>query len=184
MPAMPGAISSPAELEATAPVPPPGALWPAIQTGAFGPPLPLWRRLNLGTAVVGGALAAGLAFAALQFGWVAPGPDPMTARLNSPAAGEVAQVTFDPDSGALTARLLSPDPAPGRARELWLIAGETAPISLGVLPPGGVVSLALPVALHDRLDGAVLAISDEPSGGSPSGQPSGAVLASGALSAS
>jgi anti-sigma-K factor RskA len=65
---------------------------------------------------------------------------------------------------------------------LWLIAGGNAPVSLGVLPDSGIVALAFPVDLKDQLRGATLAISDEPDGGSPTGQPTGAVLATGVVS--
>ncbi len=63
---------------------------------------------------------------------------------------------------------------------MWLIAGDDAPVSLGVLPDGP-VRLAIAPDLRPRLAGATLAISDEPPGGSPTGQPSGAVLATGPL---
>lgn len=71
---------------------------------------------------------------------------------------------------------------PGRDLELWLIAGEAAPISLGVLNRDqGRERLALAPELVTALDDGVLAISDEPRGGSPTGQPTGDVLAVGAV---
>ncbi|AKO96279.1 hypothetical protein MALG_01091 [Marinovum algicola DG 898] len=167
-----------------APVTPPAALWPAIEKRVYGPPMPVWRRLNLGTAVIGTALAAGLAFAALRFGWLLPEPQPLTAELTSETAGEVARIALDPESGAVTAELVGLFPEPGRARELWLIQGDNPPVSLGLLAPGTVVAFELPETLRAALEGAVLAISDEPAGGSPTGQPTGAVLAAGPVTAS
>jgi anti-sigma-K factor RskA len=68
-------------------------------------------------------------------------------------------------------------PADGRAHELWAIAGDNAPVSLGVMPADGSGAVTLPQGLAPQ--GLVLAISDEPPGGSPTGQPTGAVLAVG-----
>mgnify|MGYP000881567588 CR=1 FL=1 len=72
-------------------------------------------------------------------------------------------------------------PATGRSLELWLIAGNEAPVSLGVLPQDAASRITLPAALRGKLVGSVLAISDEPEGGSPTGAPTGAVLATGEL---
>jgi anti-sigma-K factor RskA len=45
------------------------------------------------------------------------------------------------------------------------------------------VALPLPEALRGTVAGLVLAVSDEPPGGSPTGAPTGAVLAVGQVSA-
>ena len=62
-----------------------------------------------------------------------------------------------------------------RAFELWAIApGAARPRSLGVIPPSGELKLSpLP---PDLSDGATLAISVEPLGGSPTQQPTGPVV--------
>lgn len=164
-------------------VTPPASLWPAIRARVHGPHVPFWQRLNLGTAVIGTALAAGLAFAALRFGWLEPETLPLTAALGNETAGEVARIGLDPESGRIEAELVALFPDAGRARELWLIQGAAPPVSLGLLAPGTVVTLDLPETLRPGLEGAVLAISDEPAGGSPTGQPTGAVLATGAVTA-
>lgn len=71
----------------------------------------------------------------------------------------------------------------GRALELWLIAkDEQTPVSLGLLSDEPVTSLNLSPELVAKLAGALLAISDEPMGGSPTGLPTGAVLATGMVS--
>ncbi|MGY3439492.1 MULTISPECIES: anti-sigma factor [unclassified Marinovum] len=165
----------------SAEVRPPEAIWKAIQTRLYGAKEPFWKRLNIGQAVLGGALAAGLAFAALRFGWVEPEPLPLTAQLTNEAAGDVARIALDPDTGEIQAELVGLFPDAGRARELWLIQGANPPVSLGLLSPGVVVALAVPTDLRATLEGAVLAISDEPTGGSPTGLPTGAVLATGAV---
>ncbi|MBV7393158.1 anti-sigma factor [Mameliella sediminis] len=73
-------------------------------------------------------------------------------------------------------------PRPGRALELWLIAeDDPAPVSLGVLPDADRAEIALSPDLAARLDGGTLAVSDEPPGGSPTGAPTGEVLAAALL---
>jgi anti-sigma-K factor RskA len=73
---------------------------------------------------------------------------------------------------------------PGRSLELWAIPADGKPISLGVIPAGGKGR----VALSDVQKGLIgkpiaLAVSLEPKGGSPTGQPTGPVLYQGALAA-
>lgn len=69
-----------------------------------------------------------------------------------------------------------------RAFEIWLIAEGDAPISLGLVPNESSFTVNLTKAVASKLIGtSLLAISDEPSGGSPTGQPTGAVLALGKI---
>jgi anti-sigma-K factor RskA len=87
---------------------------------------------------------------------------------------------YDPASKTARISSLSGNPAEGRDFELWLVAGEDAPISLGILPRGGAVSVQVPELMQGRLmSGATLAVSEEPSGGSPTGTPTGPVVATG-----
>ena len=98
--------------------------------------------------------------------------------------GAVRLVAFyDAASGQLRLHRTEGTAATGRAFELWLIAGAEKPVSLGLLPDDARTVLSLPEALTAKLGAAVLAISDEPAGGSATGQPTGAVLATGKVSA-
>ncbi|MEB0048615.1 MULTISPECIES: anti-sigma factor domain-containing protein [unclassified Pseudomonas] len=73
---------------------------------------------------------------------------------------------------------------PGRSLELWAIPADGKPISLGVIPAGGTGKVELSDAQKVLIDKPVtLAISLEPKGGSPTGQPTGPVLYQGALAA-
>jgi len=67
-------------------------------------------------------------------------------------------------------------PVAGRSRELWLIAGDNPPVSLGILSVINKQNIALSKDLSSVIVGSTLAISDEPAGGSPTGSPTGAVL--------
>ena len=94
--------------------------------------------------------------------------------------GFVAAVRPDGNSVMIVpASLASTD---ARAMELWIIPPGGRPHSLGLIQPGRPVQLNVPRELipHMRSD-AVLAISLEPPGGSPTGLPTGPVIANGKL---
>lgn len=88
---------------------------------------------------------------------------------------------YDSDAGALQLNRTEGEAAEGRALELWAIAEGDAPVSLGVLPDGPTANLPLPELFRKDVASLTLAISDEPPGGSPTGQPTGAVLAVGTV---
>lgn len=70
----------------------------------------------------------------------------------------------------------------GRDLELWAIADGQAPVPVGILPDDSTrAGYEVPEAVRGSLSGLTLAISDEPDGGSPTGQPTGAVLAVGSV---
>lgn len=72
--------------------------------------------------------------------------------------------------------------AANHATELWLIPPNAKPIALGVFAPDAPAAMTLPPAVVAQLTArAVLAVSVEPAGGSPTGQPTGPVIASGAM---
>lgn len=166
-----------------APVTPPPALWArlALATGIGGAPqrrsgAALWKA----STAVSLAIAASLALFAFLPRPPAPmaGPPRFAAAL-APASAPARFLAFARPDGAITVAGLGASPAPaGRDFQLWALPkGAAAPVSLGVLPPGG--GVVQPV---DRAsDQEQLLVSDEPAGGSPTGQPTGAVLFAGTL---
>ncbi|MGF0242568.1 anti-sigma factor [Rhodococcus sp. IEGM1300] len=73
---------------------------------------------------------------------------------------------------------------PGRSLELWAIPADGKPISLGVIPADGKGRVELSTAQKALIGKPIaLAVSLEPKGGSPTGQPTGPVLYQGALAA-
>ncbi len=66
--------------------------------------------------------------------------------------------------------------------ELWILPSDKSkPISLGLLPQQGKKTVKVPAQLLALLQTSGLAVSLEPIGGSPTGQPTGAVLYQGKL---
>ncbi|WP_424988281.1 anti-sigma factor [Microbulbifer sp. S227A] len=69
-------------------------------------------------------------------------------------------------------------PAPGRDFELWVIGATAgAPVSLGVIPADRESLFEITPEIAALIDGGALAVSEEPEGGSPTGAPTGAILA-------
>ncbi len=169
------------------PVPPPAALRAAIQRKLFADQRQgLLRRLGLWQALAGGFVAAALVVVVSQSGLLQPEPTGpgMRAEVAAEDRSLVVQVAWDPSNPPeLRISRLDGAPAAGRSLELWLIAGDAAPVSLGVLPDDREASITIPESLLGVLENAVLAVSDEPEGGSPIDGPTGAVLALGPITA-
>ena len=162
-------------------------LWPAIARrlegveGERGAVLKLkrsvvlWRAVSAAAAVVAVTLGAAL---------VRPKPTtaPMlTARL-APAAGGPAQfvVFYDPGRQALVLTPAAVSVQVGRSPELWLIPTGGKPVALGVATFERTIQMTS--TAPPGLESGVLAVSIEPQGGSPTGQPTGPVVATGQLS--
>nr|WP_258570909.1 anti-sigma factor [Flavimaribacter sediminis] len=90
-------------------------------------------------------------------------------------------VAYDPARSVLKINRTQGGPGQGRDFELWLISVGKPPASLGLLARDRISEISVPDGLAVLMDNAVLAISDEPAGGSFSGQATGAVLATGNL---
>nr|WP_277813637.1 anti-sigma factor [Sphingomonas melonis] len=104
---------------------------------------------------------------------------PLLAAL-APSEGKGAPIAaaYDRETGVVRIGGAVAVPA-GRSAELWAIRGSAAPRSLGVMAAGRVV---VPAGLRAEMAAdTVLAISIEPAGGSPTGLPTGPVVAAGKL---
>lgn len=149
-------------------------LFPAAQTQRWS----LWRLL------AGSVAAAVIAVAVLVTLPVDPAPfaPSLTAQIAAEDQSLVVLASFAPETGILRVDRQTGAAPAGRVLELWLIAeGAPAPVSLGVLPADAVTDITLPADLIPAIAGGTLAISEEPVGGSPTGTPTGAVLAVGAV---
>ena len=163
------------------PVVPPPALWARLElaTGAG-------RRPSAGNAkwkaATGFSLAIAASLALFAFLPRPPAPTEAPARFVAAIGPLTAPARFLAETGAdgtiSVTNLGGASPATGRAFELWALPqGATAPVPLGVLPPGG--SVVRPPQRASAQE--QLLVSDEPAGGSQTGAPTGAVLFGGTL---
>jgi anti-sigma-K factor RskA len=179
---------------AIAPVTPPSALWTLIEArlpgaGVAGEAprlveqlrrrLRLWRTAAAGFAVAAVALAVLVAVPGLLR---PPPPQRFVAVLGEGAQSPQFLVTVDLEQQQVSIMPVAEIGQPQGDFELWLIAGQDAPQSLGLVSPSDGRRLALgALAQPALLAGGLLAISLEPAGGSPTGAPTGPVLWSGKL---
>jgi anti-sigma-K factor RskA len=106
----------------------------------------------------------------------------MAASLASDDGGATLAVAFEPDRGTMVVTPTRMLPASGHDHELWLIPAGGAPVSLGLVRAGVPQRHRLPHGLAASVSTeAQVALSVEPTGGSPTGQPTGPVIASAPL---
>ncbi len=124
-----------------------------------------------------GALAAAVLAGAAVFFLTPPpsSPAPLIATLGAEGGALGFEARYD-GASLIVARVTGPAAGEGRVHELWLIAPEAAPVSLGLL---GDAQLSIPYPMPPA--GWVLAVSLEPTGGSTTGTPTGPVLATGVV---
>jgi anti-sigma-K factor RskA len=126
--------------------------------------------------VSGAITAAVIAVAALMFLTpTPPAPAALIATIGQPDGSLSFEARYD-GASLIVARLAGAPAAPGQVHELWIIAPEAAPVSLGLL---GDAPLSIPYPMPPV--GWTLAVSLEPAGGSTTGAPSGPVLATGVV---
>jgi len=194
-------------LDEVAPVAPPQMAWEAVDraTAVAAPDAPandnvadLRRRVRIWRAFSGGAtaIAAALALVLLlqppvsQAPAPAPAPRaqlaPMVASLASDKGEPMLMATWDPVSERLIIAAADDMPAPsGHSHEVWLIPAGGSPMKVAMLPGSARMHMQVPDDIAEQLRrGATLAVSVEPAGGSPTGLPTGPVIASGALETS
>jgi anti-sigma-K factor RskA len=151
----------------------------ASERRGFWHNLALWRGLALASS----ALAAACIAALIYLGAVAP-PEALLARLDAEGgrAGFVAAIGAG--GTKLTIVPASQSRAEQKSMELWLIPEGEKPHSLGLIDPDKPVIISVPESLLPKVTSeAILAVSLEPPGGSPTGQPTGPVIANGKLTA-
>jgi len=155
------------------PVAPSPAVWVSIE-----------RRIGPAQGVRWRALAAAVAaVAVLGLGWflwqelrVAP---PQAQAVIAGKTGEALwRIELAADGGHVEVSTVGPVSYPDqRSLELWALPAESAPVSLGLMPASGRVRLALDERQRAAIGlAANVAVSEEPSGGSPTGAPTGPVL--------
>lgn len=139
-----------------------------------------WRM----TAVAASALAASLALVVgVREGLRSTEQRTFVAVLQKDAASPAFLLSVDLETKQLTIRAVAPEQQTDKSYQLWLVNPQLGnPRSLGLVQTAG-FSGAANLASYDRgvIEGATYAISLEPPGGSPTGQPTGPVLYAGKL---
>ena len=181
----------------------------ATDNGSVSPPTAVWsqiearlpdraadwrgRRATLRKRPIIAALAAAAAVFAIGVAVgerlaspppVAASPTPLVAVLNGSENAAVLTVTVDAPSNRIIV-------APSRLRvgahsaQLWAIPASGKPVSLGLVVTSRPAVLNLLSTNRAALrPGASIAVSVEPTGGSPTGQPTGPVILIGKLATS
>jgi len=165
-------------------------VWQSIEAQLFANAHPVERPLRRWWNTVGfwrwstAGLAAGLL--AVMFMFMLPQrpvSTPLLARLEQNDGNTLFTATVRPEDREV---LFVPTRASfwkDRSAQAWLIGKDGKPHSLGLLPADAAASLAIPAELAASLsDGAMLAVSLEPISGSPTGLPTGPVIAQGKIS--
>jgi anti-sigma-K factor RskA len=161
---------------------------PAANDNAGG--VARWRGL-----AVAASIAACLLLAVTTLLMLRPAPAPIRIPVRVPVTapapllaaivptGKGAPIAAAYDAASATVRIAGGVDVPaGHSAQLWAIHGADAPRSLGVIPAGP-ARVVVPAAVRPALAAeTVLAISIEPAGGSPTGLPTGPVVATGKLS--
>lgn len=169
----------------------PAHIYAAIEARAFGDVvkaggrISFWENLMVWRGIAAGALA--VAVAAVGFNIMQPAPDggALTTQLVAALEEEGSNVKFVAlydGSGNVRLTALSGDAVPDRDFELWAIQGDHAPVSMGVIPVSERSAVKIsPEIMAGWGEGSVLAITLEPQGGSPTGAPTGPIVAKGAV---
>jgi len=168
---------------------PPPAVWRRIEQRLWPAAAPVrwWQRLELWRAFSGFAVLAVLSLAVLVAS-PPPAQAPVVVVLQStgkdPAVAGNIVASFSADGRAVVARPLTPVALQSdRVLELWWAPAEGKPRSLGLMRADGSTVLSrgqLPGGLQGSgIDH--MAVSVEPPGGSPTGQPTGPVVFYGKL---
>lgn len=140
--------------------------------------LPFWRWAAIGSAAIAAASLAALVYLAR----IEPASAPLIAKLESSGGGAGFLVAIDPGGNGLTVFPAAASDVDQHALELWLIAPGGQPRSLGLIEAARPVHVRVPAGLIERVvPQSTLAVSVEPPGGSPTGLPTGPVVASGKL---
>jgi anti-sigma-K factor RskA len=162
----------------------PPAVWDRIaaslpaekQSAGWWQNIAFWRGLSLAT----GALAAAC-IGALIYRGNAPQKAPLMAAIEGGGHRHFV-ATIDARTGSVAVVPASFSADATREPELWLIPADGKPRPLGMLRADRSVTITIPVELRPyAARDAVLAVSLEPPGGSPTGQPTGPVIATGKL---
>jgi anti-sigma-K factor RskA len=169
---------------------PPAIVKPAIDrrlfastaTTAAGPRAGLWSSLAFWRGLAAAAVAALAIYIAVPYVNPPVEQPRLVASLAADGSDVKYLVVYDAAHHDVGLSHVSGERAAGKDFELWMIEGKNPPVSMGIIPAGATTHMTISPAVQQKLaQGAVLAVSLEPAGGSPTGQPTGPVVAAGDL---
>lgn len=142
----------------------------------------VWRPLAL-ASMLAAATLSGVLVLRPQVPSIVPGGQAQMVAAMALADGKTAPLAAYYDPARHLVRMPGPMPIPaGRSAQLWAMMDGTRPVPLGLFHVVGNTVVADARTRQAIPAGTMLAISFEPEGGSPTGRPTGPVVASGALS--
>lgn len=181
-------------------VPPPPELWERIEaaTGAIvatqsgpasqpGEVVRLrrrasgWRMATIAATAIAAALAAVIIIGPAVDDEVSSG-ERFVAVVDR--GGDLPALLVEVDTGLGTIAVVSvaAAPPPGRSHQLWYIAADADPRSLGLVDAvGASLEISLETLAGFSPEDALFAITEEPEGGSPTGQPTSSPIFTGRL---
>jgi anti-sigma-K factor RskA len=155
--------------------PAPGGTAPLRLTSLWNSTV-FWRCLALGAAAI--AVTALLPDMAPLPAPIQPAP--RLAELATQGGPIALLASYRADDGHLRLAPLASGIADDHSLQLWLVASDGRQQSLGLLDRSSNGEIVVPADLRDRMTlGGKLMLSLEPSGGSPTGAPTGTAIASG-----
>lgn len=173
---------------------PPAETWERIRASlAAAPPggnvvelkrkLGFWKGLSVASSAIAASLALVVGYNAMQQPTAieAPAAPIMAASLMSPSKEVMLSAAFEADGKTLTLMPGKMAPPPGRIVQLWVIPADGKPRSLGTVGMAAERMAVEPAMVEHFHEQPMLALSLEPMGGAPGGQPSGPMVASGQL---
>lgn len=175
--------------ESVAPVVPPERVWTGVEVRLFGTapsatPKRWWNALGVwrGLSALATAAAVALVFVVTQ---VPPPQAPIVVVLaTNPDAAGFTNASFvaslSADGRALVLKPLNaPTLTAAQALELWSVPAQGGPRSLGLVRADQATTLLLQAGVQRAT--AAFAVSIEPTGGSPTGAPTGPIVSLGRI---
>lgn len=174
---------------------PPATVYGQIERRLFGATVSanpfhiVWDSLLLWRGLAAGALAVAVVAIGMNLSQApadpASQPGSLVALLSEEGSNVKFVALYDRETQSVKLTSLSGDAVADRDFELWAIQGGNKPVSLGVIPLNTPTAVSISAdVLANWGEGSVLAVTLEPKGGSPSGDPTGPIVAKGAVTES
>lgn len=137
-----------------------------------------WDNVGMWRGIGAIAVAAAVVFAVFR---PTPVPAPHMVAVLANKAGPVFTVAMRSDGGVNIAPVGHSAPPAGKVWQLWAVAGGEKPVAIGFVKPGQTTLPANDVPASMRKAKILIAVTVEPPGGSPTGQPDTPIVFSGPL---